>query len=83
MLAERLHLAGINALGVLNQGIAGNCLLHDSAGLFGGGYGQPSQERSRHVRMIIVGCKLVGFVTQAYLHQSNGDIAQELAPIVC
>jgi lysophospholipase L1-like esterase len=48
MLAERLHLAGNNALGVVNQGIAGNRILHDSTGLFGGGFGPAGLKRFAH-----------------------------------
>jgi lysophospholipase L1-like esterase len=48
LLAERLHLAGSNALGVLNQGIAGNRILHDSTGLLGGGFGPAGLKRFMH-----------------------------------
>jgi hypothetical protein len=59
MLAERLHLAGNNALGVLNQGIAGNRILHDSAGPFGGAFGPAGIKRFAHDALAQPGAQYV------------------------
>jgi lysophospholipase L1-like esterase len=48
MLAERLQAAGNTSLGMLNQGIIGNRILHDSAGPFGGGFGPAGVKRFAH-----------------------------------
>jgi lysophospholipase L1-like esterase len=48
MLAERLRATGKISLGMLNQGIAGNRILHDSPEAVGGGFGPAGIKRFAH-----------------------------------